>query len=59
MDSTIIRWWCHREKSLSWGDNRNDSTDSRFAVLSFVDEKYIMGRVLLRLYPLNKIGTVN
>lgn len=40
------------------GDNRNDSTDSRFEVLSFVDEKYIMGRVLLRLYPLNKIGTV-
>ena len=40
------------------GDNRNDSTDSRFAVLSFVDEKNIMGRVLLRLYPLNKIGTV-
>lgn len=40
------------------GDNRNDSTDSRFAVLSFVDEKYIMGRVLLRLYPLDKIGTV-
>lgn len=41
------------------GDNRNDSTDSRFAVLSFVDEKYIMGRVLFRLYPLNKIGAVN
>lgn len=40
------------------GDNRNDSTDSRFAVLSFVDEKNIMGRVLLRLYPLNKIGIV-
>lgn len=40
------------------GDNRNDSTDSRFAVLSFVDEKNIMGRVLLRLYPLNKIGPV-
>lgn len=40
------------------GDNRNDSTDSRFAVLSFIDEKNIMGRVILRLYPLNKIGTV-
>lgn len=46
-------------KVFVMGDNRNDSTDSRFAVLSFVDEKYIMGRVLLRLYPLNKIGTVN
>ncbi|MEG2597588.1 MAG: signal peptidase I, partial [Oscillospiraceae bacterium] len=41
------------------GDNRNNSTDSRFEELFFVNEKEILGRVLLRIYPLNKFGTIN
>ena len=28
------------------GDNRNDSTDSRMRVVGFIDEKYIMGKVI-------------
>lgn len=41
------------------GDNRNDSFDSRLDVIGCIDERYIMGRVLIRLLPFNKFGTVN
>ncbi|MGI5893341.1 MAG: signal peptidase I [Candidatus Merdivicinus sp.] len=40
------------------GDNRNHSTDSRFSDVGFVEEKEILGRVLIRLLPLQKIGPV-
>lgn len=33
------------------GDNRNDSTDSRMNVVGFIDEKYIMGKVIGRIMP--------
>ena len=33
------------------GDNRNDSTDSRMRVVGFIDEKYIMGKVIGRIMP--------
>lgn len=33
------------------GDNRNDSTDSRMRVVGFIDEKYIMGKVVGRIMP--------
>ena len=34
------------------GDNRNGSTDSRSNYLGPVDERYILGKVLFRIYPL-------
>ena len=40
------------------GDNRNHSTDSRSSSLGFIDERYIMGRVLFRLLPLDRFGLV-
>lgn len=40
------------------GDNRGASTDSRWSMVGLVDERCIVGRVLLRLWPLTKIGTV-
>lgn len=40
------------------GDNRNGSTDSRVSTCGMVDERMILGRVLFRIFPLNKIGTV-
>ena len=40
------------------GDNRNDSTDSRDARVGFVDENDIMGKVIFRITPFNKFGTV-
>lgn len=41
------------------GDNRNASTDSRYSVIGCVDNRYIMGKVLLRIFPFNQFGTVN
>lgn len=46
------------------GDNRNDSLDSRSSRIGAegtgqVDKRYILGKVLTRIYPLNKIGSLN
>lgn len=40
------------------GDNRNHSLDSRNSMVGMVDDRYIIGRVIFRVYPLNKIGPV-
>lgn len=41
------------------GDNRNGSTDSRSSLIGIIDERYVVGRFLVRIFPLNKIGTVD
>lgn len=38
------------------GDNRNDSADSR--MLGHIANKNIMGKVVVRLFPFNRIGSV-
>lgn len=41
------------------GDNRNDSLDSRSSQIGdngMIDEKYILGHAVLRVFPINKIG---
>lgn len=40
------------------GDNRNMSSDSRESRLGVVDKRYILGRVLVRVFPFDKIGDV-
>ena len=40
------------------GDNRPNSTDSRSESVGFVREDTVMGKVVLRLLPLNEIGSV-
>ena len=40
------------------GDNRNNSTDSRYSGLGMVDTRYLLGKVLWRIYPLNSFGSV-
>ena len=40
------------------GDNRNHSSDSRVASLGMVDKRYILGRLVFRILPINRIGTV-
>ncbi len=37
------------------GDNRNDSLDSRSTQIGLVDERYILGKTLFRIYPFEKI----
>lgn len=40
------------------GDNRNDSSDSRTSAIGFVDTRRILGKVVLRLTPLEAFGPV-
>lgn len=41
------------------GDNRNHSLDSRNSMVGLVDTRYIIGRVIFRIFPFNNFGTVN
>jgi signal peptidase I len=41
------------------GDNRNRSTDSRDSQVGFVDKRCVLGKVYLRIWPLNHIGIVS
>ena len=41
------------------GDNRNKSNDSRDDRIGCVDERYILGRVVLRLTPLSRFGGID
>ena len=40
------------------GDNRDNSTDSRFVTVGMVDQRNILGKVVFSLYPFSKIGFV-
>ena len=40
------------------GDNRNNSSDSRWADVGNVQEEDIVGKVVLRIYPFSGFGTV-
>lgn len=40
------------------GDNRGNSTDSRFTDVGMVDRRNILGKVVFNLYPFSKIGIV-
>jgi len=40
------------------GDNRNHSQDSRNSIVGPVETRFILGRVVYRIFPLDKFGTV-
>ncbi|MFA6947977.1 MAG: signal peptidase I [Eubacteriales bacterium] len=41
------------------GDNRNHSMDSRdSANVGIIDERFVLGKVIFRVFPFDKIGTV-
>lgn len=40
------------------GDNRNGSTDSRWSMIGQVDARCVLGKVLLRLFPIGDFGTI-
>lgn len=41
------------------GDNRDNSQDSRYQAIGFINEEDITGKVLLRIFPFNKISIIN
>ena len=40
------------------GDNRNGSTDSRDSRIGLIDERQILGHVILRVFPIQDFGVV-
>ena len=48
-----------KDKYLVLGDNRGNSLDSRDQKVGLIDKKDIVGKVKLRIWPLNKIGVIN
>ncbi|MEG0691513.1 MAG: signal peptidase I [Oscillospiraceae bacterium] len=40
------------------GDNRNHSDDSRNSKIGMIDERNIFGKVIFRMFPLNKMGKI-
>lgn len=40
------------------GDNRHNSSDSRFGMIGFVDERQVLGRLICRISPLSRFGKV-
>ena len=44
---------------FAMGDNRNDSFDSRWSQVGMIDERCVLGRVLLRLWPPGLLGQVS
>ena len=46
-------------KLFAMGDNRENSNDSRFPDVGMVDEDEVLGKVMVRLLPLDNIGKVD
>lgn len=40
------------------GDNRMESLDSRNSDIGMVDERYVLGHAVFRIYPFNRIGRI-
>ncbi len=46
-------------KLFVMGDNRNESKDSRHPDIGLVDERRVLGKVLLRFTPISRFGAVD
>ena len=47
-----------KDKLFVMGDNRPVSLDSRSDSVGLIDEKAVLGKAFVRLYPFNEIGGI-
>lgn len=58
-ENGICEFTVKEGKVFVMGDNRNNSKDSRYYGVGEQDEEHILGKVLLRVFPLSEFGTVD
>ncbi len=51
-------WTVPVGKLFVMGDNRNDSLDSRFYQIGYIDARMVVGKVFFRLFPFSSFGSV-
>ena len=58
LDSIDYPFTVGKGKVFVMGDNRNASSDSRNAGIGEIDTRYILGKAIYRIFPLNSFGPI-